>query len=239
LLATNKTSRSTRPLLVEQIVESLEELIRNEGMRPGDRLPSEAQLAARMQCSRNILREAVGRLTSHGVVEVRRGLGMFVGTADTIRSFDSLLRSSMTISVGDLLEFTEFRRAIEGYAARQATIRATDEELSELGRLAQAIDDPTISREESLMRDTKFHLRLMEIGGNRLMAVLLASLLDFLHASMDSTTATPRDIETSRELHAIIMDGLIRRDPDAADQAMEINRQHTISKLKGHRKELS
>ncbi|XZE21726.1 FadR/GntR family transcriptional regulator [Pirellulaceae bacterium SH449] len=232
LPATNAPKKPARPLLVEHVEAALTNFIRTEGVRPGDRLPSEAELSAKMQCSRNVLREAVGRLASHGVIEVRRGLGMFVGTTDTIRSFASLLRSSMTISVGDLLEFTEFRRAIEGYAARQAAVHASNEELAELSRLAEEIDDPKISREESLYRDTKFHLRLMEIGGNRLMTVLLESLLEFLHASMDSTTAKPRDTETSRRLHAIIIDGLMRRDPEAADQAMETNRQFTASKLK-------
>ena len=82
-----------------------------------------------------------------------------------------------------------------------------------------------------MKRDSAFHLRLMEIGGNRLMATILESLLDFMHASMDSTTATPRDIDTSRQLHAAIMDGLLKRDPIAAENAMEFNRQHTINSL--------
>jgi GntR family transcriptional repressor for pyruvate dehydrogenase complex len=220
-----------RPVLVDQGMGLLSEYIRSEGLIPGDRLPSEADLAERMQCSRNVLREAVGRMTSLGLVDVRRGSGMFVGTTDAVRSCALLLRSSLAISVNDLVEFTEFRRALEGYAARQATSKATDGELSELDAMATAIDDPDITREESLKRDSAFHLRLMEIGGNRLMATILESLLDFMQASMDSTTATPRDIDTSRQLHAAIMDGLLKRDPIAAENAMEFNRQHTINSL--------
>jgi DNA-binding FadR family transcriptional regulator len=64
------------------------------------------------------------------------------------------------------------------------------------------------------------------------MAGLLQSLLDFMQASMESTTATPRDTATSRQLHAAIVDALCRRDPDAAERAMEINRQHTLDRLK-------
>lgn len=231
-MQTAKTTSTGRPLLVDQVLGSLTSYIRTEGLCPGDRLPSEAELVNRMQCSRNVLREAVGRLISLGLVEARRGSGMFVGTTDTVRSCALLLRSSLTISINDLIEFAEFRRALEGYSARQAATQATDAELAELGSMATAIDDPDISREESLTRDSAFHLRLMEIGGNRLMAALLESLLDFMQASMDSTTATPRDIDTSRQLHAAIMDGLIRRDPDAAESAMELNRQHTVNRLK-------
>jgi GntR family transcriptional repressor for pyruvate dehydrogenase complex len=230
-MQTAKVVGTGRPLLVDQVMGLLSDYIRREGLSPGDRLPSEADLAERMQCSRNVLREAVGRMTSLGLVDVRRGSGMFVGTTDAVRSCALLLRSSLAISVNDLVEFTEFRRALEGYAARQATSKATDGELSELDAMAKAIDDPDITREESLKRDSAFHLRLMEIGGNRLMSTILESLLDFMQASMDSTTATPRDIDTSRQLHAAIMDGLLKRDPIAAENAMEFNRQHTINSL--------
>jgi len=230
-MQTAKVVGKGRPLLVDQVMGLLSDYIRREGLSPGNRLPSEADLAERMQCSRNVLREAVGRMTSLGLVDVRRGSGMFAGTTDAVRSCALLLRSSLAISVNDLVEFTEFRRALEGYAARQATSKATDGELSELDAMAKAIDDPDITREESLKRDSAFHLRLMEIGGNRLMATILESLLDFMQASMDSTTATPRDIDTSRQLHAAIMDGLLKRDPIAAENAMEFNRQHTINSL--------
>lgn len=230
-MQTAKVVGKGRPLLVDQVMGLLSDYIRREGLSPGDRLPSEAELAEQMQCSRNVLREAVGRMTSLGLVGVRRGSGMFVGTTDAVRSCALLLRSSLAISVNDLVEFTEFRRALEGYAARQAASKATDAELAELGAMAKAIDHPDITREESLKRDSAFHLRLMEIGGNRLMAAILESLLDFMQASMDSTTATPRDIDTSRQLHAAIMDGLLNRDPIAAENAMEFNRQHTINSL--------
>ncbi len=226
-----KSPGTVRPLLVDQVLEALTDYIRTERLRPGQRLPTEAALAERMQCSRNVLREAVGRLNSLGLVEVRRGSGMFVGTADAVSSCALLLRSSLTIALNELIEFAECRRALEGYAARQAAIKATDAELDELNALALAIDQPNIARNESLKRDFAFHLRLMQIGGNRLMAGLLESLLDFMHASMESTTATPRDTATSRQLHAAIMDALHRRDPDAAEVAMELNRQHTLDRL--------
>jgi DNA-binding FadR family transcriptional regulator len=143
-MQTAKVVGKGRPLLVDQVMGLLSDYIRREGLSPGDRLPSEADLAERMQCSRNVLREAVGRMTSLGLVDVRRGSGMFVGTTYSVRSCVLLLRSSLAISVNDLVEFTEFRRALEGYAARQATSKATDVELSELDAMAnQPIFRPT------------------------------------------------------------------------------------------------
>jgi DNA-binding FadR family transcriptional regulator len=219
---------------VEKTEEALISRIRETGLRAGDRLPTEAELTRWMRCSRNVLREAVGRLVSVGLVEVRRGTGMFVGSADAITSCARLLGTSLTISGADLVEFTEFRRVLEGAAARRAAAVATAGEIHELCSLAEAIDEAGIPREESLRRDQAFHLRLMEIGGNRLMAAVLGSLIDYLHASMDITTSTPRDTETSCRLHAAIVDALKRRDGDAAEHAMELNRRHTIARLATH-----
>jgi len=221
-----KPPEGRRISVVDEVVESVAQYIRTGQLRPGDRLPTEAEFASKMQCSRNVLREAIGRLSSLGLVEVRRGTGMFVGTTNAVRACAILLRSSLAITKHELVDFTEFRRVIEGYAARQAAMK-----LQELRRLASSIDEPGISREESFRRDQAFHLRLVEVGGNPLMRSLLESLLDFLEASMDSTTETPRDTEASRALHEAITDALCRRDPDAAEEAMELNRQHTINRL--------
>ena len=62
-MQTAKVVGKGRPLLVDQVMGFLSDYIRREGLSPGDRLPSEADLAERMQCSRNVLREAVGRMT--------------------------------------------------------------------------------------------------------------------------------------------------------------------------------
>ena len=63
------------------------------------------------------------------------------------------------------------------------------------------------------------------------MVTVLESSLEFLQASMDTTTAIPRDITVSRKLHMAITEALCRRDPDAAEEAVELNRQHTLSRL--------
>lgn len=226
-----KLPEGRRVSVVDEVVESIAQYIRSGQLGPGDRLPTEAEFASQMRCSRNVLREAIGRLSSLGLVEVRRGTGMFVGTTNAVRACAILLRSSLAITKHELVDFTEFRRVIEGYAARQAAMKASDAELQELRRLASSIDEPGIPREESFRRDQAFHLRLVEIGGNPLMRSLLESLLDFLEASMDSTTATPRDNAASRALHEAITNALCRRDPDAAEEAMELNRLHTINRL--------
>lgn len=231
LKQTLAVSGTRRPLVVDEVVSALSSHIRSQNLRPGDRLPTEADFASSLQCSRNVLREAVGRLSALGLVEIRRGTGMFVGTTNAIRGCATLLRSSLEISRHELIEFTEFRSVLEGYAARQAALHASDDELAELTTMAARIDDPEVSREESLRRDQAFHLRLMEIGGNRLMVTVLESLLEFLQASMDTTTVIPRDITVSRKLHMAITEALCRRDPDAAEEAVELNRQHTLSRL--------
>ena len=81
--------------LRDNIVAQLERLIVNDELHVGDALPSERKLAADLQVSRNILREAMGMLAQKGLVEVRSGSGTFVAspTAEFIQDFDRALPS--------------------------------------------------------------------------------------------------------------------------------------------------
>jgi len=70
--------REDRRPIPLQLVERLRNLIREEGLRPGDRLPSESELAARFGAARGSVREALKLLEQDGLVDVRHGLGRFV-----------------------------------------------------------------------------------------------------------------------------------------------------------------
>ena len=73
-----------------------------------------------MGVSRTVLREAISRLEAIGLLTVRRGRGMFIGDRHSLANCVRLVRSAMAITPGDLVQFTEFRRAVECYAAQRA-----------------------------------------------------------------------------------------------------------------------
>ena len=123
------------------VVERIARVIRERNMTPGDRLPGEHELVEQLQVSRSVLREALARLQSMGLVDIHRGRGTFVGTRTSLAKCVQLLRSAVTISPQELRAYVELRSALEVQAVRQAAEHATAADIGQLAALLKRLDD--------------------------------------------------------------------------------------------------
>ncbi len=217
--------------LVDTVVERIREVIEQGRLRAGDRLPTETELSEQLGVSRTVVREAVSQLESLGLLSVRRGRGMFVGEGSGLAGCVKMLRSALALSPKELTQFTEFRRAIECYAARRAAERATPEELAELATLCDDMDREGRDYLEAMRIDFQFHRKLMAITGNELMCSVLEVLQEYVLAAMVQTTPQPRDRAPSHRRHLAIVRAIRAGDPDAAEKAMEAHMEHTVRVL--------
>lgn len=220
-----------RSSLVDEVVERLRDIIEQGELAAGDRLPSETELVQQLGVSRTVLREAVGRLETIGVLSVQRGRGMFVGDRSSLTNCVQLVRSAMAISPKELLKFLELRSAIEFYAARQVAVAAGDDEIAELEELCDRIDRPEGDDVEAMQRDLEFHLKLAELTGNELIRNVMQVIQEFALAGMVYTTPKPRDREESHDRHRAIVDAIRAHDPEAAERAMRRHMDRTRSRL--------
>ena len=221
-----------RQSAVDAVVEQLRESIEQGRSLPGDRLPTELELVEQLGVSRTVLREAITRLETIGLLTVQRGRGMFIGDRQTLANCVQLVRSAVAFTPRDLLQFTEFRRAMESYAARRACKLATAEQLVELAAACEAIDLPDQDDEQCMQADLRFHLKVLEITGNELMRNVLEVVQEFSLAAMVQTTPRPRDRQESRERHGRILEAIRRRRPDAAEAAMQAHFDRTVERLR-------
>jgi GntR family transcriptional repressor for pyruvate dehydrogenase complex len=210
-----------RNSLVDAVVEQIRGLIEQGQLTAGDRLPSESELVGKLGVSRTVLREAVSRLETMGLVTVQRGRGMFVGDPRSLSSCVQMVRSAMAISPREMAQFAEFRSAIECYCARRAAERATPADLAELATLLEQIDQPGQDYLEAVGYDFKFHLKLVDITGNALMRNVMEVIQQFVLAGMVQTTPQPRNHERSQQLHGDILQAVKAGDPDQAEKAMQ------------------
>src|SRR5579871_6879584 len=97
-----------RKSLVDTVVERIRTVIVEGQLRPGDRLPTEAELVKQLEVSRTVLREAVGRLEMLGLISVRGPRGMFVSEPGGMLAGFNLVRSALMLSPRELVKFTEF-----------------------------------------------------------------------------------------------------------------------------------
>ncbi len=208
------------------IVRQVETLILRGVLRPGERLPSERDLAARLDVSRPTLREALAELEALGLVETRPGAGAFV--AQSLGSaFAPPLVALFARHDEALFDYITFRKDLEGMAAERAARFGSDTDLkviaSIFGRMeaAHAKRNP---REEAEL-DADFHMAITEAAHNVVMLHMMRSMFEMLKAGVFYNRQAMFAARTARtELlaqHHAIHDALTARNGAAARAAAE------------------
>ncbi|KQM99410.1 FadR/GntR family transcriptional regulator [Sphingomonas sp. Leaf25] len=152
--------------LYRRIVQALITDITNGVFMVGERLPAERDLTERFQVSRPTIREAMIALEMKGIVEARKGSGVFVLASSSIEADQEL-------DIG-AFEITEARRMLEGEVAAVAATEITEPQLMELrGLLAEMEQDDNDAAEDA---DRRFHIAIAEATGN---AVIISAVKDF------------------------------------------------------------
>lgn len=219
-----------RKSLVDDVVERIRGLITDGHFGPGDRLPTETDLIQQLEVSRTVLREAIGRLEIMGLVSVRGSRGMFVGEPGNLRSCVRLVRSAVAVSPRELVQFTQFRKAIECEAVRYAALHATQADIAELERLCEEIRNSELSYPQAYNLDLEFHRKLLGLMGNELVGNVMDVVQEFMLASI-SEAGVRRDPEVTYRGHRAIVEAVAARDPDGAEKAMRIHLDSVLQSL--------
>lgn len=215
-----------KPTAPQQIAAAIKESILNGTLRPGDRLPSEPELAEQFGTSRPTLRSALQELCANDVLTVRRGRSGGYRVSDIslellaprIRDFITL---SLTVKTLDLPQVYEVRRALELLIAELAAERRTPEKLERLEELL--LEAQRASRKTAAVAvdvDLRYHAELANCTGNPLLVGLEAAMHSAYrqYLTPPPTSVSPREaIRGLDELTAAV----VSRDPAAARAAME------------------
>lgn len=179
--------------LSEQLADALIVSIRDGQLQAGQRLPTEAALVERFGVSRTVVREALSRLKTLGLLESRQGSGAFVlapgkpGAERLVLTPDG--------SVNAVLQMVEVRRALEAEAAALAAARRTPKSVKQIKSAMQAIDTAVAAGGDGVNEDVAFHAAIAQAAGNPFLLATLAYLNQFL---LDATRVT-RANEATRE----------------------------------------
>lgn len=149
--------------LTRAVVAGLLKSIDNEGVSPGDRLPSEWELCERFGVSRTVVREAVAQLRAQGRIESRRGSGMFVASLSSASPWVDLQVSER---LSDVLDTLELRIAIEVESAGLAAERRSEAKLLDIYDALQRFQHAAGDSEASGEADFAFHRAIAVATGN-------------------------------------------------------------------------
>jgi DNA-binding FadR family transcriptional regulator len=200
----NPPARARRALLRNEVTDQIKAFILENHLRPGDPLPSEAELCDALNASRSSLREAMKTLAALDIVEVRHGSGSFVGRLSLSALVESLgFRSLLNVQddVRVLLDLVEVRQVLELSMAEQIVTRLDAGHLDDLDRLVAEFGDDASDDARLIATDRAFHRLLVEPLGNELISQLTAAFWD-VHAIVEPHLPAPSRGELTEAVDA-------------------------------------
>lgn len=216
----------------EHIILQIEEAIHSGTLRPGDKLPSERELAETFGVSRASVREALRVLERFGVLAAKVGNGpnsgsmisdsAGIGMTNALRLHTAVMRIPTQDTV-------DVRVQLEMYAVRRACVNATPEDHDRIRRSLQDMTDAP-SPDAFHAHDTEFHVALARASGNELLPVMMESLRAAMQRDMLAGYARQGDWDPLRtELlaqHNDIFEAVLAGDQESAAELVKNHIQH-------------
>lgn len=216
----------------EQIASQVESLILGEQLRPGDKLPSERQLAIQFGVSRTAIRESIRLLEERGLVEALDGRGAYV-TAPKLENAFSSLHLAYHLQDCSASDLHEARWCVESTIARLAAERATDEDIARMDEAMEMMDealdcDPV----RYTSADLKFHAGMAAATHNPLLVAIAGPLVELIQ-TLGVMTFKAGSILDRHPVHNQMLDCIKNHDAAGAEASLhrhlELTRQ-TVEK---------
>jgi GntR family transcriptional repressor for pyruvate dehydrogenase complex len=207
--------------LAARVADRLLQQIRNDGLAPGTRLPSEQAMAQHFGVSRTVLREAIALLKADGILSTRKGSGAFVCQADgpQVPEQDPLTAKS----VQSLLNLIEVRRGIEAETSALAALRRTPGQLAAIEHALRRIDEAVASGVSGVEEDVRFHLSIAEATGNPYWTKMVEMFAEPIRSAVKVTRANEARrndfYHQVRQEHEKIVAAIAAGDPERAREA--------------------
>lgn len=201
-----------------EIVERLIEFILSQGLRRGDKLPTERDLTQMMGVGRSSLREATRSLAAMGIIQIQPR-GMVVGGGESA-VLSTPIAWGLLLSAHSAREVIEARSVVEISLAETAAERATAEELAlvedALRRMHETVNQP----DDFVVHDLAFHLAVAQAGHNVMLLHVVRTIQLVIRAWIEKVIREYEHIPVSYDEHRLVYEALIEQDPGKARAAM-------------------
>lgn len=257
---TNASERTVRPRrnpsprrplkvasLASQVATLIEEQCIASGLAPGDKLPSEGELAAEFGVSRVVVREAMKTVEARGLVHRHQGKRAVIAEPNA-RPIEDYVTRSAQMDKRNVLELTEVRKALEVHGARLAAAQIAinrdgyDGQLTRAQALIAEMYGCPPSADDRATLDVAFHHVLAELSGNVILAQMLGALDRPLHASRRQHHQASIDAGAPprrwADEHQAVLDAITSGDAPRAVAAMEDHLDLSIHEVESRPDEL-
>lgn len=215
--------------LAESVADDILSMITiDKAYQPGEKLPNENELSARLQVSRTTLREAIRILAAHGVLEIRRGKGTYVKENREFGEGFSL--HTLSLPKPDVKDLYEMRLIFEPRAAYYAAKRATEKELDRILHCGALVESLILQKKDRTEVEQAFHKSIAKATHNEFMNRLMPILIEAIDKGVPLSDEDGEMVENTLQDHRMIMSFLKSRDPQGAETAMKL---HILRAMRG------
>lgn len=203
------------------------------GYEQEERLPSERVLAEKIGVSRPVLREAISRLSTFGLLEVKHGSGVYVS-----RHADKPISKGLSYHLPDdskrMHDLMEFRLMVEPVSVSAIAQKVSQLDLQKLENIhleiAEQAKKKTVSKEAFLDLDVRFHECLFELANNDILLFIMQSLRNIEQRSKHTRINTLQWKEIYEE-HDLVFQAIKKGRPVSAEKAMHQHITNTINNI--------
>jgi GntR family transcriptional repressor for pyruvate dehydrogenase complex len=207
-----------RNKVYEDVARQIERLILKK-LSPGDKLPSERELAELLSVSRSSIRDAIRSLELAGMVEPRQGAGTIVREI-TSNSVANPLSNALKRKEEIMDELLDFRKILEPPLAARAATHATADEIAEMEDILERQQAKAKAGASTIPEDSEFHYAVALASGNSVVLKVLDILMDLLRDTRERSLQVEGRPQKSLAGHQRILSAIKRHDAEAAKAAM-------------------
>ncbi|HUN09356.1 MAG TPA: FadR/GntR family transcriptional regulator [Aggregatilineales bacterium] len=217
------------PLINDQVQEALKQYILDNHLQNGDKLPSENALSRQLGVSRNSVREAVQSLASLGILEVRRGSGLYV-KGFTLQPLIENLQYGFLFDLRELEDLLIVREVLENGMVELALRNLTPDCLEKLDALVEQMHYNARNGLPLVDPDRAFHIELFRPVGNAILLQLQDIFWSTLRKALNHTQIADSNPVRTAQSHAEIVAAV--RSGDAAAVRRALSRHYEDIKLR-------
>lgn len=197
----------------------------DDRLKPGDKLPSERELAEQFKTSRVPVREALKVLEFLGIVENINGDGMYIRTIDIPPLLHKIF-FAFKITDEAIKELFSIRILLECYAVRLAAKLRTEEDLNNMKKAIDDMDDAVAKHKIPFKASLDFHLTVVQASKNSILVSIYQFLTGLLSQSRERTLKNYDDQSYSLGFHQQIYQMIFQQDSNKAEKYM---REHLLN----------
>ena len=202
----------------EEVAQQIERLILKK-LRPGDKLPSERELAEMLKVSRSSIRDAIRGLELRGLVEPRQGAGTIVRES-AVEPLANPFASALKRRKEMVSELLDFRKMLEPPLAARAATHASADEILEMEEILQRQEAKQSQGEPAVAEDAEFHYSVALASGNSVVLKVLDIIMDLLRDTRERSLQVEGRPQKSLAGHRRILAAIKRHDAEGAKSAM-------------------